>query len=44
LSQKVRHSSLKNVAKVFHDIATEFRVYALEKDELPDIREFGLLL
>lgn len=44
LSQKVRHSSLKNVAKVFHDIATEFRLYALEKDELPDIREFGLLL
>ncbi len=44
LSQKFRHSSLKNVAKVFHNIATEFRVYALEKDELPDIREFGLLL
>jgi len=44
LSQKIRNSSLKNVAKVFHDIATEFRVHALEKDELPDIREFGLLL
>lgn len=44
LGEKFRDKSIKDVAHIFHSIATEFREQALEKSDLPEMGEFGYLL
>jgi hypothetical protein len=44
LTEQFRGRTIKDVTEIFHDIATEFRQYALEKDDLPEMGEFGYLL
>ena len=45
LEEKSKNKSIKDVSALFHEIARDFREDALdESGELPDIREFGVLL
>ena len=43
LAQKSGKRDLGNVLALFHDIAKAFRAYAMDGDDLPEARGFGLL-